>query len=478
MKFRSYLKFAPLAALPLIALAGCGGGGTTLANNTPGGGGEVTTGNFNFAGQLNQPMVTSGPGATVYALTGSISKAVMADTSPTVEETEIVASRRSNLGVQIIATSPDGSNPRVLCNEMYDANQIYASATWVYYLNSHLDLKRVPLAGGTPVTLKTGVNSFALSPDGAKLAYMASYDYNLCNADGSNDILMVHDNSKLYHFFGWVSPTAVMANVAKDLYTINATAGSTFSGCGAIANAQVCAVDSAHHVLTANSPTGVQSYLLNEQFIPTATGSLNPLTKTVRQIAYSPDGKSTAFAYLDTNDQLAVGSVGGATDTVIGSDYAIFGVAWTPYIPSRQFVPAGVFSGGASAILYSENGSRVPNIVMAAATTPSSMVATKISVDGSTNVVYKLTCDQITKLYYTKGLNYAQTGIVTSASGIKGAFVSFDASNGNVSSVLTFTGTPNARPMGHGVEISGEGLEMHDLTGKKPMSSGKTFIIP
>lgn len=467
----------PTVAPILVAfgfVSGCGGGGGIAAGPA-----ETTldSGSFSFKGQLNPPTMTSSIGASVFVLTGSITKATMTDASPTIDETEILTERLTNLGLQIIATSPDGSNPRVICSPPAASSYLAASSTWVYFGTTGGSIGRAPLAGGSISTIKSGVASFALSPDGTKIAYATSTgDYRVCNADGTGDFLMVNDVSKAYIVQAWLSPTVVAGFSGTTLYRITAATGQSWVSSGTVAGISKLRIHSDSHRAVVATGSEIKSYTVDSSLSLGSIGTLITNTPSTG-LGISPDGKHIGNVLSGTNDTITTIPIDCSASSPIGVESNIYSLAWTPFVTSRQFLPAGVFSTGAAALIYSEYGTRVPSVILADATTRGTMVATRTSVDGAVNIVYRLDCDQLTKLYYTKGLNYAQTTVVSSGSGLKGAYVSIDASSGAVSSVLTFTRQPSERRIGKSLVLSGGDLQLHQPDGKQARLRDQ-FVIP
>lgn len=73
------------------------------------------------------------------------------------------------------------------------------------------------------------------------------------------------------------------------------------------------------------------------------------------------------------------------------------------------------------------------------------MTATEVSGPSAANVVFRLDCDQLSRLYYTDDNSFRYRTVVGAAGSLKGAFVSFDASTGSVDSIVTFTKRPQAK---------------------------------
>lgn len=431
-----------------------------------------------MTGVLGPMSFTSGIGANVYALTGSITKATMTDANPTVEETEVFSSRDSNLGFQVVAMSPDGSNVRVLASN-YVALYLAVSTTYVYALNQSTSaIDRIPYGGGSPVTMKANVTSFALSPDGTKILYKNfSNELRFCNADGSGDTLLTVGTAD-HRILGFMSGTkGLLADNPGNVYSIVLSAGSSPNLVTQYAGLSVAGIDANSRRAVWCDGTTLHSSIL------TTSGSFSDLFSTgaplARGLGVAPDGKSFVLAHGAAIDTLEVWAQNLSGATTIGEDFYYHAAAWGPYMTTRQVLPSGTFATAGAAILFSETGTTIPAVVLADATTRTTMAATRVSIDGAVNTTYRLDCDQLTKLFYSKGANYALTQVVNSISGLKGAFVSFDATTGLLSSVVTFAKRPTLSRRAGQLVLEGEGLSAIDVRSPKRAALMTTrFVIP
>ncbi|MEQ1824171.1 MAG: hypothetical protein ABL949_16815, partial [Fimbriimonadaceae bacterium] len=269
-----------------------------------------------------------------------------------------------------------------------------------------------------------------------------------------------------FQFVGCRDNLFAYATDTTGVHRINIAAASTFFLFQATSGNPVCAIDGPNRRMYTLLGNTLTRYALGGSLV----GTINSGTTTgsIGTLAASPDGKSL------------VGSVVGSTDTVftctadpsqfsrttIVNEYILGSTYWSPFVTSRQFVPANVYTTGAAALLFSEFGKRMPALVLADCTTRASMVVTKAVSDNLSNVVYRLDCDDLSKLHYTKANSYAFNSVVTAAAGLKGCFVSFDAQSGEVTSVLTFTRSPSTRRVAGGFQVAGEGMVYFNLRTK------------
>jgi len=425
-------------------LVGCGGGGGQPL--TVGGTGEVVAGSMKLSGQINQPQVFTG-GATVYALTGAIAKATYFDATPTVAETEIVFPRGGQTGYELMACSPDGSGVRKVCDlpGVVADVEVHPSGSYVYFLSSNT-LYRVAFAGGgAPATLSNDVSQFDITPSGNKIVYRKSIHdgWWVANSTMGSPFRLTTDTT-VPNLTGTVSDvTALLNNQSSDAIYEQSLIGSSnpvlrlsvgpdlgFSACPDTG-------DEALYLQLSGGLFTVKSILTTgstASWIFKTEGSGQALLQILR--GTSPDHQTLLFGDGPTGVVYTTPRDGSAK-TIIQQDNGAAYPAWSPYLTSRMFVGTASWPA-AAAFLFSEAGTQVPTVVLADATTRASMAVQKISEQGDSNVVLKLTCDQLTKLYYTTGANFVQKAVVLSGTGLKGAYVSFDAATGKASTIVTF----------------------------------------
>lgn len=446
-----------------VLATGCGGGAT--AGFADGG----SQGNFNYEGTSLKPTVTSN-GSTIFALTGNITKISYNDLNPTLEETELfIGNYQGGSVYQIEASSPDGSGRRVLCSIPSATEGLRASATYVYFVRylSSFDLFRVPYAGGTPTLVKNDVRYFAISPSGSTIAYRkASFDgWWKMNSDGTGSTLVTADTQFSY-LGGFQSET--VATVYHQIYPtsyladlILPTSGAVLSGRATVNTSfsALAAAGGVNWVQTTDNGTSVLALYRQVGQFPTDGQAWVGSTYFTYMLAGSPDGKRCALR--QTGYDLRTISVDSGETTGILPSRAIHSMDWGPFIKNRLFVGtgAGTYSGGAGAALFSESGMVMPSVVFADAVTRASCVLTRVSGDGNLNITFRLDCDNLNKLHYSDKANYALNALVTSASGLKGCFISFDSESGRITSIVTFTKQPQLFRIANGVRLEGEGME-------------------
>lgn len=467
-----------LAATAL--LGGCGGGGPVSISQPTG---EITAGTMRLTGILNSPQVFTGS-ATVYALSGTITKAIMHDATPTAEETEVVFQRAGVTGWEMMACSPDGTGIRKICDlaEQSALFQVNAAATYVYFLIANGNAYRVPFGGGSPALLKSGVGSFDLTPSGNKIVYykLSGPGWWTANADFSGELLITSDPTPLDLGGAINENLAVLYSQANDnMYALDLTPGSSIvlKLTKAELNDVHCyengdgfgyhySSGAWHYLITVNTgPTSNTTW--TEHFEAAYAGNLGFIS------GFSPDHRMVMFGQPTVNKS-TVFPLDLTSETIISQDIGSQASGWGPYITTRTFVGTATWPGAAAVILC-EAGSSAPSVVLADATTRSSMGITRVSQPGDSNVVLKLTCDALTKLHYTVGNNYNLRAVVSGNTGLKGAFVSLNAANGQVSTVLTFTATPTTRRVNGHIVVEGPGIQL--AVGPEGPISGQRIVL-
>jgi hypothetical protein len=184
---------------------------------------------------------------------------------------------------------------------------------------------------------------------------------------------------------------------------------------------------------------------------------------------FSPDGSKIAFT--SNRDGPGIGDFAifvmnaNGTNPVrmtnLGSDNS--SPAWSPFLSRRVLVGSeGVLGTSAAGFLFAQKGKSIRSVVTFDATTRSDTRVSARTPDAASgpNLVFEVTAaDSLTSLRYLIGASPAAvtvigpTGAVTSATN---ALVSFDASDGAVTSVLPFTANRAAVPPADPIRSGGE----------------------
>lgn len=461
------LRTTGLVITSFVFLSGCGGGGA-LVESGPGPDQQVGPMSVQGDARALAPTQTAG-GSTLYAVSGSINKVNFVDANPIVAETELVFAAAKGAGFSIMACSPDGGGLRVILDNVGIIARLEVIGEWVYYVDPNSNLRRVKLSGGASQLVRTGVTRFASNLAGTKI-----YGYQIPSANwaGGRFISFNPDGTSVTHMFAapfvmgstdfFPGLTSDGSLVLVDNQHTSFTSYRVYSPAGSLRQG---GLDHTNMIEGVGMESGTDFVYhktsgYTERLSASGTAQWNrELVTGVRydyDVAIAPGGTKIAFANGVTDnlsgilvDTLPVGDL----KRVFHSDALV--VSWGPFVKSRTFVGSGAPFASAGAFIFSERGPVLPAVVWADATTRGSIVLTKVSPDGAQNVVYRLDCDDLTKLSYTKSLNYDPVHVVTAGSGLKGAFLSFNGESGVVESISTFTRSPSIAVEGATLKVSG-----------------------
>lgn len=459
---------ALLLATAAVIAAGCGGGGSpdVVPEET------VSAGSMSVKGrEIQQNLLVND--TTVHSLTGSLTNATYHDLDPTLAETEIYYSARSVTAGpwSIYAIATDGSGKRRLT----DANaaplkiQVNPAGTYVYFRTTELKLWRVPVSGGLPALVLADVYDFAISPNGSIVFRKNTHDgWWRAGAVGGSPVLIT-GSTAYTRIIGFARTSTMRLSNASNpvgMAEIDLNSGQQVDFATTL-NTYVDEADIAQPGL----PIWGYYYEGGWGLFKARTLNLGAAYCELRSTAYSeygfhrmiassPDGSSAVLSVYAPNN-FAVCVTNGFGLARIAAEAEIYGVDWGPFIATRTFVGAGDFSAGAGAVLFSENGNLLPSVVIADAVTRTSCLVTPVSSPGDKNTVFKLTCDNLKKLYYSNTVNHTLKPIVTAATGIRGAYISFTASTGKIASITTFKTPPAASRTPEGIVLEGGDIVEH-----------------
>lgn len=486
MRKASLVLFASVA----VALSGCGGGGSQASGS--GGGGTVTAGMFTIQGEVKPPQffAPGEDGGNVYGVTGNITLATMRDPEPTTEESEIVYFELGANGNAIMAISPDGTGLRQITTPATVVNKLAVDPTGssVYFITNNT-LFRASVKGSAPILVLSDVASFAITPSGSVIVASRNSNNEIvrCSATGTN--VQVISTPATHHEILACPTESYCATLSGEIiHSQNLTIGTNpviglnfASG----TDPRLFYNPKERWFFYRAFNTGNSTYTYGHAVPSPPSGAwgvqstLTGSTTSLDDVAFSIDGsKMVATDGFSLTEKLFYTNEALDPGMSLAQAALINSPAWCPPQAVRTFVGAGTtFPTGVAAILFSEVGTSIPSAVFADAVTRASMVMTQISQQGSSNVVVRLECDNLNKLYYTRGNSFAHVPVVTANSGLKGAIVSFDAASGKVTNVVTFTKKPSVSRTARGYEISGDGLvDALDASGNKRPASKTTVI--
>lgn len=477
----------------ILLLAGCGGGGSSSAIVNPEA--EVSAGKMRVAGQFKSPEITSlATGLSAYAFSGNITKAYLSNTTPSRNEGEIVFYRESLAnGREIVAFDPDGTSLRIIVGVTAAVGELAVSpdGAWLYFVEANV-LKRVPMAGGTVSTILSDVSTFALTPSGTRVVVSrpAADDVSIVGVDGTGlSVRLNPADADGPRVIGCLNEdTAVVCN--KYLFTSPVVLTVTLSGAVSASQRVIFVSSSISHmelhpardriVARYHSTSNGNGYL--QEFFPLINGNTSYVLRndllgdtSVGKFCFSPDGEvSVAFRQASGEDAVVIlDRYHNVLSYILRPAVVATRPVWAPAPTFRTLIGSGNYASGAAALLMTDVNSRTPAVVLADATTRASMVVKRISDSNDGGLIYDLTCDNMTKLHYTKANAFTQIGVIGALTGVKGAIVSFDIFTGKVGHILTYSKKPTVSRMAGKWVAEGDGIIEHfDGSGtRKPVST-------
>ncbi|MCC7435119.1 MAG: hypothetical protein IT363_10580 [Methanoregulaceae archaeon] len=494
MKLGSFLTQCVGGLLLVVAVAGCGGGGAGAMTPEP----DQSAGPMRVQGNLNLPVVdVLTGGLTVYGFSGAITKAYWTDATPTLEETELVFARSSlRTGEVILACEPDGSNERTIVSLSAIPKQVRVSpdGAWLYYVEG-TTLKRIPMGGGAPTQVLTDVNSFALTPSGTRAVVHrpTSNVISVVNVNGTgvevrldstvtNDAGIVgclSEEAAVFINYRWATnPSVGTLQLTGPSQTYN------YFFTGSNSSVRDVALDARRDMVyvyceSSDLKTRVWEYafILHAMLIREVRDDL-PQTPFPVSSSFAPDNlRMVAIRTTNPPSLVTLDRDFNVTGTIVQDVFMRYVTDWAPAPTFRTFVGAGNYASGAAAVLFTDKGGRTPAVVLADCSTRASMTLTRVSETSDATLIYRLECDNLTKLHYTKSNSFTQVSVVGSITGLKGAFISFNGETGRVSNVVTYTKRPTISRSGRQWAVEGEGIaEVYDGEGAKKPDTQKLLI--
>lgn len=476
----SYLKQISVLSLAL-AVVGCGGGGGSTPIGSNGGNQTVLAGSVRVEGQsLLGPESAVVGGVTTHVMSGNISTATLNDVNPTLGETEIFYTTDSQ---DILAMNGDGQGPvRTVINNMPTtaANLVPdPNGRYLYYIRSG-NLQRADVRDGSVTPLVPGVTSFFVNGTGTKFLYLKN---------GTDELWTANINGSGQAFLRTVSTTVVPIGSANEnifllrdgsAFRFIDISNGTMDAPGSFTDISIFWVSYSMSEKAAyiygRFNAGSQNFVIFRTEMQSAPGLRvkkvydSPTALSVFLGAAGPD-QHFAGALLD-GSRLKLFDIFGQQSFLGQFEATILGITWAPNRLSCPLIGPGTpFTTGMGALILSELGPRTPSVVMADAVTRSSITVTSLNDGPNGNPLYRIDCDNLKTLCFANGSGYVWKTVVSTATGLKGAVVSFDASTGLVSNMLTFTKRPTITRQGKGWKVEGEDLRDALTTSKPSVSS-------
>lgn len=491
------MKALQTLALGLLAVAVCGcgggGGGSTAVAPQP----EVGGTNVRLAGVMTNEIASSAPGGlAVFGFTGAITKAYWTDATPTAEEGEIVVGTRTPRGSELVAMDMDGTNQRSILALTAPADKVAVSpdGVWLYFVENYV-LKRVPMAGGSPTTLLNDVFEFCLTPSGSKILVHrpAAATLSVINANGSGLVDRNLNVGVQTDIIGAVTETYAYVVVNKnssdpEIRGISLSGPTAYDNFYTMTNTSY--IDSVLdwkreniYIRTYNGATAHQIWIVSRLtgqggFLQTLSDNVDAVVP-FRSMGFLPDNVRI-LANESAADEFNIALIDNRLNVlnrVTSVTSYVAQVAFAPAPTFRTLVGAGNYASGAALAMFSEKSNRTPAVVLADCATRASMTLTRVSDDNDGTLIYRLECDNLTKLHFTRSNSFTQVSVIGGIVGLKGAFVAFNADTGRVSNVVTFSKKPTVSKKAGKWIVEGDGIVDHlDGSGtRKPASMRVTL---
>jgi len=210
----------------------------------------------------------------------------------------------------------------------------------------------------------------------------------------------------------------------------------------------------------------------------------SPLSGSYSHPSVSPDGQKIAMEYNNGSGSTTIMEMN--SDGTNLANYTANGAttvrspAWSPFLARRVLVGStGPLGTAASGFLFATDGPDIVSFAKFSAVTPSTAKITQQSGTGTvTNVVFQLTADSINDIRYMNG--YVSTPVIVipanGVTAVKGALISFSASNGKVVLVIPFNSSKRLVSKTGALEYSGTFTGVYNASGKNLASSGATHV--
>ena len=505
---RSRSPLALLALLPVVAaLSSCGGSGATpeVAAPTEQTFGSLTT---RIVGTATPPVVSAGFNAAVVGVAGAtISDISQSYAGRSLANSKIVFYSTRELFDKIYSMNHDGTNlvrltpSNATASDLEpsyspDGTKIVFSSTRtvgtyeIYTMN----------ADGTNVTrLTTNVSDDGTprwSPDGSKIAFQTNRDGNYeiytMNPDGTAQT-RVTNNAAIDALPTWAPDSARLAFSSNrdgnyEIYRMNAdgTGQTRMTNNAATEYDPSWSPDGTRIAFYSNRDGNTEIYTMNAS----GSGLTRITTNTSNDIqpTWSPDSARLNFqSDRDSNYEIYTMNADGTGQTrLTNNDATDFHAEWSGYMRPKYVGTGGSLGTECAGFLVGQQGDENASILIFDTPTVGARAASRIAANtnadtNSPNLIFTITTS--TGMTSLKFLNLSQSLIPvtpTLPAGTTGALVLFNASTGNVSSVLPYAANRSAslKPTraGDSITYSGNFTAIFDGSGKNLAPGGAKSV--
>ncbi|HWD39842.1 MAG TPA: hypothetical protein VG944_13415 [Fimbriimonas sp.] len=491
-----------------VLAAGCGGGGSKGVSNDQVKKDTLGQSQFGYFGQIKPHLSVSSGGVTVAGVSGASLSYIDFYPQPSLDETSIAYLRNEEVNLYNWATQTDSeiTNDLVAGQASWSPNgQLVATkitgpgATELFTM--YADGSHATAITGTGVATQRP----SYSPDGTHIVGLdASFNLIAMKANGTSTVTLdtaAHVSTNC--FPTWLNNTTVLySRVVSGFDTLTTIPSSGGSPTTFVANIAGSHNDSPSVspdgtlVAFANSATGADPWTIN--VASTSFGA--PATLTTSQFSdtfpsFSPDGSFLTFRRTDNAGHGNDGIAGMYVETLDGLDPRALVIDpadghsfsremhWSPFYKYQRFIGSGgSFGSTSSGFLYAQKGPVIKSFFSFTATTPSSAVITPANSSGDgAPMVFSIAADAVTRLVFTNG--YTLPATIISPSGATSVMISFDATDGTISTVAPLAATTKAartlKPNATNGDVvyNAKFLAVYDGKGKNLAPTGASQVV-
>ena len=361
------------------------------------------------------------------------------------------------------------------------------SGRWAYYLRSG-NLQRTDIRDGTSNTILAGVQSFGFDNTGTQIYYRKSANTEIWKAalNGSGQVLVGNYSTESPDVLGVFNSQFLITRstaVPKAFYLLDVGTGalSFFAQYNTEVTPQWVSYNARERciynsIFWSAAPIDSQ-YRIERWALQTPAGGLNLQTFRMAPSSLLMNGgwggpEPRTIVSYDSTKAYTIDAYGTVT-SFLGPETTVFGACWNGARTTIQLVGVGTpFPTGVGGVILSEVLSRNPGIVVADGVTRGTVAITSLNESGNGNLVYRVDCDNLSKLSYASANGYAWRHLITAASGLKGAIVSFEGYTGKIATILTFSKKPVVSRVGNQWKVEGDLVDVIDgKTGAKRPAS-------
>jgi len=443
-------------------------------------GASYTSLSMNPAPNLNSTFLLftrylSGSAYQIYTMSpySSQTQALLVHTSsnayPTISHSGVIAFEANPFGTPTLVTmKTDGSSERVLSVPGYAGGipAISPNGQTITYQDSSGSVYTVPVGGGTPTKIYTGLGGSNDSPP--------------VWSPTSNVIAFTdfRSGTSYWNTFTIASTGGATTNVTPLGYQDDEVLAQGWSPDGTtLACREYAPGASTANLMTINLAGGSDNILTQSGFSDNF-GSFSPDGGRIAFYRYSTGGATPGIYISDvvgSNLQLML------EDPTTGASGPVESIAWSPFLESQTFVGAygAITTSPVDGFLVAQCASQFASLLTFTATTPSTAtISQSANNSNGAPMIYTLAADSINNVSYTNSYNGGHTSIPLTSTPL--TLVSIDAITGQVDlvapAVVGKAHSMATRSSGTATTYTGQFSAIYDGNGKNLAPSGATTL--